>query len=79
MSAGLPHFSTYVAGSPLSDFLATVESTLASFVGQTGTISKTVSPGDLRIGGVVEIDAPTLSFSITRSREPAARRSSRAR
>ena len=65
VSAGLPHFSTYVAGAPLSDFLATVESTLASFVGQTGPISVTVSPGDLRIGGVVEIDSPMLSFSIT--------------
>ena len=65
VSAGLPHFSTYVAGSPLSDFLATVESTLASFVGKTGPISESVSPGDLRIGGVVEIDSPMLSFSIT--------------
>ena len=65
VSAGLPHFSTYVAASQVSDFLATVGSVLASFVGQTGPITKTVSLGSLRIGGVMEIDSATLSFSIS--------------
>src|SRR6185437_10162853 len=56
--AGLPHFSTYAV-------LFSIESVLEQYA--SGAISgvHTFSPGDLVVGGVVDIAAPSLTFDVT--------------
>ncbi len=60
VSAGLPHFSTYTAATTISDLIGFIQSSLASALSGTTTIT---APNDLTIGGVIELGAPSLTFS----------------
>ena len=58
--AGLPHFSTYAV-------LFSIESVLQQYATNAITGDHTFTPGDLVVGGVVDIAAPSLTFDITSS------------
>ncbi|HET8980295.1 MAG TPA: hypothetical protein VFN87_19240, partial [Solirubrobacteraceae bacterium] len=64
VTAGLPHFSTYVAASTVSDLFGFIQTELGQYV--SGVLSGTTTiaaPNDLSIGGVVELGAPSVTFS----------------
>ena len=56
--AGLPHFSTYAV-------LFSIESVLEQYASNAITGDHTFTPGDLVVGGVVDIAAPSLTFDVT--------------
>ena len=58
--AGLPHFSTYAV-------LFSIESVLQQYATHAITGDHTFTPGDLVVGGVVDITAPSLTFDVTSS------------
>ena len=58
MTAGLPHFSVYAV-------LDAIQATLGQYVIGAIAGTHTVSPGDLIVGGVLDIKSPTLVFTIT--------------
>ena len=56
VTAGLPHFSTYAV-------LFSIQSVLENYLnGVITDVDHTFTPGDLVVGGVVDISAPTLEF-----------------
>ncbi|HZE05048.1 MAG TPA: hypothetical protein VE127_07485, partial [Solirubrobacteraceae bacterium] len=55
VSAGLPHFSTYAV-------LFSIQSVLQQYANGQLTGERSFSPGDLLLGGIVDISAPTLDF-----------------
>ena len=61
VTAGLPHFSTYLAG--VSGILSTISGYLAQYASGAISQSQTFNVGSQSIGGVVEIDGVSLAFS----------------